>query len=351
MKTYLTETTVNEKPTDYFLNKECKGIIDNRIKTIKSPTSFSKPFREIELIDFYKSKELENFLFFTSFIVLNDLFDKNIYFDHLMLLNSALYKLYSKSASDDDIQKAKYEIDLFINILNTSKFKFSDAFFKYNTHTLPHLVEDRLRFNMPLSRYNEYGYESELHIYKSLANSNNKSVESIVNRIAIRSMYQINVKDVIEEVLGKDEMWVYPNTFLVKKIREIKSLEENTSLTFYKKAKLYNKTIRIKDSIKYEDSFVKIEDLYYQILLIFNLQNNNYVLVENVPIEKEEEIHIKSFNFNYKFKLNQYKIIDETKYKNHKEYNVFRLDKIDSHVIYYNEKQVIDKSYIIDFDI
>ena len=68
----------------------------------------------------------------SSYYALYDVFDDDRYFNHFMLLNKAIHSLYSSTASEDDIDIAKYEIDLFLSVLNV--LDYSDAFFQYNTH-------------------------------------------------------------------------------------------------------------------------------------------------------------------------------------------------------------------------
>ena len=138
----------------YYMDNECKEMLNNRLSLIKTPSSISRPFKSLFEIANFKSKEFENFLFFTSYFTLIDVLDEP-YFSHFMLLNSAAHKLYSKTASAADVEKTKFEIDLFMKALNESDY--SDAFFKYNCHCLPHLYEDRVNFCEPLSRYNAYG--------------------------------------------------------------------------------------------------------------------------------------------------------------------------------------------------
>ena len=68
-----------------------------------------------------------------------------------MLLNNAIYSLYSITASQEDVERAKCEIDRFLESLESEELKYSDAFFKYNVHSLVHPYEDRIKFKQPLS--------------------------------------------------------------------------------------------------------------------------------------------------------------------------------------------------------
>ena len=142
---------LSESKRDYYLNKDCKEIVNNRLSMIKPPASFSRSIRSLNDVNIFTSKEFENLLLFTSYFVLFNMFNENKYFEHLMLLSSAIHKLYSKTATPDDVEKAKYEIDLYLDCIKDKNFKFSEEFFKYNFHILPHMYEDRIRFNRPLS--------------------------------------------------------------------------------------------------------------------------------------------------------------------------------------------------------
>ena len=60
---------------EYYLDPECKEIIDNRLSELKPPSSISRPFRSLDQRADFKSKEFENFLFFGSYYASYEVLD------------------------------------------------------------------------------------------------------------------------------------------------------------------------------------------------------------------------------------------------------------------------------------
>lgn len=333
-----------KEKNDYYLDPKQKEVLNNRLSEIKTPSSISRPFRSLEQIADFKAKEFENFLFFGSYYALYDVFDDDRYFNHFMLLNKAIHSLYSSTASEDDIELAKYEIDLFLSVLN--ELNYSDSFFQYNTHCLPHLYEDRIEFGQPLSRYNAYGYESELQILKAFSKSKNKRVETLANKIALRSVFKMYTIESDEEVLEKDRVYINKNTVPVKKIMSLLHINKFEELKFYQKANIRNKIIRIRGCSKTEDSFVKIRDLFYQVTLVFKFNNQNMILCEHIPIRRKIECKVKT----YSFELPHHNVIDLERRKE-KECFVFRLSEIKTHVLHVKIDEVFENlEFIIDLE-
>lgn len=332
----------------YYLNKECKEVLDNRLSEIKTPSSISRPFRSLVDLANFKAKEFENFLFFSSYFALLDVLEEP-YFGHLMLLNSAIHKLYSKMATPEDVEKAKFELDLFLACFE--KLNFSDAFFKYNCHSLLHLYEDRKYFNEPLSRYNAYGYESELQFDKACCKSKNKTVEEIARKISLRSLFQVYAEDAEEVIFEKDQIYLNKNTVPVRTIIKLLNITTSAGLKFYQKAQIRNKAIRVRASKKVADSYVKIDHQFFQVTLIFQHDGVNMVLCEKIPISRPVSCKFET----YTFTLDHIKIIDMNRLAE-KESFVFRLDQIVSHCLYVRIDDVLkevfkEERFIVDLEV
>ena len=327
----------------YYLNSECKEVLNNRLSEIKTPSSISRPFRSLVDLANFKAKEFENFLFFSSYFALLEVLDEP-YFGHLMLLNSAIHKLYSKTASPENVEKAKFEIDLFLACFE--KLNFADAFFKYNCHCLPHLCEDRKYFNEPLSRYNAYGYESELQFDKACCKSKNKTVEEIARKIALRSLFQVYSEDAEEVIFEKDQIYLNKNAVPVRTIIRLLNITTSADLKFYQKAQIRSKTIRVRASKKVTDSYVKIENQFFQVTLIFKHDGVNMVLCEKIPISRPVSCKFET----YTFTLDHIKIIDMSRWAE-KESFVFRLDQIVSHCLYIRIDGIFEERYIVDLEV
>ena len=223
---------------------------------------------------------------------------------------------------------------------------FSDAFYKYNCHCLPHLYEDRKYFNEPLSRYNAYGYESELQFDKVCCKSKNKTVEEIAKKIALRSLFQVYSDDADEVILDKDLIYIHKNSPSIRTIVKLLHLPTSNDLKFYKKAQTRNKTIRIRASKKAADSYVKIENQFFQVTLIFKHNDVNMVLCEKIPISRPVSCEFET----YSFTVDQKKIIDMSRWQE-KESFVFRLDQIVSHCLFVRIEGVFKDPFIVDLEV
>ena len=327
----------------YYLDPECKEVLNNRLSELKTPSSISRPFRSFDDLANFKAKEFENFLFFGSYFTMLDVLQQP-YFGHLMLLNSAIHKVYSKTASSDDVEKAKFEIDLFVKSLDA--LEYGDAFYKYNTHCLPHLYEDRVNFGQPLSRYNAYGYEGELQFDKSSNKSKNKSVEAIANKVGLRSIFKMYSSEQAEEVLEKDRVYLAANALPLTTIMKLLKMRSSDGLRFYQKARIYKKLVRIRGSNKVEDSFVKIGDQFYQVTLIFKKEGETMVLCEKIPNRGPVNC---SFG-NYSFTLNHIKVIDQAGWKERSNF-VFKLREIRNHFMYVRMDGVLPERYCVDLEV
>jgi hypothetical protein len=325
---------------DYYLDKECKEVMNNRIDELVYPSSISRTFRSLN--DITKAKEFENFLFFTSFFAFYKVLP-NPYFSHFMLLSSAVHKLYSIRTSMENVEKARHQIDLFLE--SFERLKLSDVFFKYNCHILAHLYEDRQKFG-PLSRYNAYGYEGELQFDKNSCKSKNKSVEAVAGRTALRTMFQMYSDDQKEIIVDKDRIHVDEKAVPLHKIMKLLNESDPNKFKFYQKARVYNKTIKIRGLKKAADSFVKIEDQFFQVALIFTYNGENMVLCEKIPIRKAQQFEF----MDYEFEVDQLNIIDLDRWKE-KELFVFKLIQIRSHCMHVKMHGIFPDQYIVDLEI
>lgn len=96
-----------------------------------------------------------------------------------MTLSSAVFKLYSRSTSDAQVELAKAEIDHFIKVFEKYGNPWNQT---YNLHCLLHLYEDRKNFG-PLFFINAYSYENQFQLFKNMFTSPNIRIESLVKRV------------------------------------------------------------------------------------------------------------------------------------------------------------------------
>ena len=93
----------------------------------------------------------------------------------------------------------------------------------------------------------------------------------------------------------------------------------------------------MRGSKKVEDSFVKIENQYFQVTLIFKYKDDGMVLCEKIPVSRTVHCQFKG----YIFKLDQLKIIDVQGWKEKTNF-VFKLKQIQSHCLHVNIDEVFN---------
>lgn len=175
---------------DCYINNNVKlDKIDYRINQLNPPSTFMRKLRSIQEFRNYKSVELQNHLFYLCFFLFSGVIPDE-YLSHLLLLSSAVFKLWSKHSTDQQIEQAKIEIDLYL--VGLVSLKYDDWFIKYNCHILVHLYEDRKNHG-PLYFINQYSLEGLLQVYKGFLISKNKRVETLAKKISLQS--SLNLKD------------------------------------------------------------------------------------------------------------------------------------------------------------
>lgn len=176
---------------------------------------------------------------FTVFIVFEGILPAT-YLDHFYLLSSALFKLYKVDASDKEVEESKKEIDLFIEL--SKRLNYNDKFFKFNTHMLVHLYEDRVKFG-PLFYYNAYGYESILNELIKMTTSPNIRLESIIKRIKIKIFFQMRKPKQSIEFSCQDKKVDQKILEAIRLSKGLSSTSELGNYTFYDKARLDGKIL------------------------------------------------------------------------------------------------------------
>lgn len=176
---------LTEKNRPYSIKDTSK--IDLRLKELKPPSNFARKLRSIKEYPNYKSIEFQNHLFYLSYFIFNNVLTDE-YLSHQLLLSSAIFKLYSPNSTDQQLLEAKKQIDYFL--IGILKLKYSDAFYKYNSHVLPHLYKDRMSSG-PLSFITQYSLEGQLQVLKGYLISKNKKVETLAKKASMQRVFNL----------------------------------------------------------------------------------------------------------------------------------------------------------------
>ena len=162
-----------------------KDLLDHRIRFIsrQQASNVKRKLRSFdEQLPRFKSSEFEELFFYYGHILFHDIMSKDVY-ESFFFLSSAVFKLYSRYSSDDDVEKAGSEIDAFIRLLNREE----DLEIKttYNLHCAVHLYEDRL-IHGPLINISAAGYENELQNLKRIFKAKDPKVASLGERYGFK---------------------------------------------------------------------------------------------------------------------------------------------------------------------
>lgn len=346
------------------LNK--KLIANDRLLNLKAPSSILRLIRSLKFWPRYSSTEFRYFLFYYSFFTLKDILQPT-HFSHFMLFSSAIFKLYSRKCSDLDIESAVNEIDQFLDGLTDDHLKEEDQLVTYNPHILVHSPDDRKRHG-PLADISADGYENELRLYKRGINSHNIRVETIAQKVSLQ--LKLNLYELVENKGVK----FFPSNRVSKNlihhncinfINSKLNLAEDSGLSFFREAK--NNSYRFKSifffSNEHNDSFIRIENNFYVILVLCRLGSESYALCKKIKVLDDVELRFKNFHF----KMKQVKVVDNRfsidelrspPILDIDNYELFDLKLLKCHCMYVEQKERISefrgglvlKKYIVDLE-
>lgn len=186
------------------------------------------------------------------------------YVDHLFLLSSALYKIYSISSTPEELFVAREELDLFIRIIRDERrpatVELSRAFRKLNTHYLVHLYDDRVNLGSP-SLYNAYGYEGLLQEASAQTNSPNIRIETLTKRMLLIRKANLTRDERPECELHNEMKLSDVSPTLIELVRQHTQLDDQqlSRVKFYKRADVKGGKIRTESS----DAFIKTRDSHF----------------------------------------------------------------------------------------
>lgn len=208
-----------------------------------------------------------------------------------MLLSSILIQLWSSNTDSNQLHLVKNLIDKFI--IGLKQLNYTEEFLRFNHHCLVHLYEDRLKHG-PLCYVNMYYLEGTLQIFKSFFLSKNMRVATLASKAILDQI--INLNDLLEE---KEN---HPNPkgqIATLKSEDNQFLKNLNCKSFYSEVSFLNLKIRYSYSKKEEDSFIKINNNFYKVNLVFKVGDDLKILVKQLIIDNLElQFSNKNFNLN-----------------------------------------------------
>lgn len=325
-----------------YLNDEKIKMIDNRLEQLDAPSSFQRKLRSIREHKNYKSVEWQNHLLYCHYFIYKNIIP-NEFVVHLMLLSSAIFKLWSANSTEEQINQAKFQIDLFLVFLQ--RLGYNETVHRYNCHILVHLAEDRKRFG-PLKYINQYSLEGQLQVYKSFLSSNNKRVETLARKASLQ--FSVNLREVNnnqKELFLKNQLFFLDelhSRFLMQSYSD-----EFRNLVFYEKCNFRSFNLTSKYAKNKANSFVKIYDGYYSIILFFEIKNVKKVFAERIEIKKKLTLKVDGTSPQYDFTVDQINLID---HQANTTFFIYNCDEIQRKVFFVKLIENPNQHYLVDVE-
>lgn len=363
----------NKSKTPYYLapnvnpNLNKKLNANNRLLSLKVPSSVPRQVRALDDCQRYCSTENRYFLFFYSFFTFNGVLPEN-HFSHFMLLASFTFKLVSRRCNELDVSDAVREIDKYLEGLEDERLKYNDAIRTYNSHICVHAPEDRIKFG-PLANLSADGYESQLRLYKNDFNhSQNPRIETLCMKLFLKTklnLIQISAAKA-EKICSSDAIALdsIDAGYLEYVNRQLR-LVSQSGIAYYKEAK--NNGYRFRSAIhfqtQYNDSFIRMGEEFFVVLYLCKLDNKGYLLAKKVPIEGNAQCTF----FDFAFQLKQIKQVSQRfsladlkspQSVDPNEHQLFELSSVRCHAMYVEQNErnsnlrdtMVLKKYLVDIE-
>lgn len=299
--------------------------INRRISMIKLPSNSKRMLRSFDDLANFKSAEFELVAFYFGQFLFKGVFDTASY-QMFHYLSSAVFKLYSRRTEDEQIKEAKAEIDNFMLSLKASGDKHN---YTYNMHCMLHLCDDREKFG-PLSLVNAYAYENQLQQLKKISKSRNIRLPSIMNKVMQDFFLDSSTESVVDPTgFVRTKL---PSAFMQSLIQDRFPRVDLSQLSFFNCFRFHFLNIA---TFEYEgrknnnDSFVKIDKKFFNILCIFSLSNVVYCVAEQ--LEMRRNLHPEIRLGRHRTDLIHTHIIKSV---NTKQFDIFKVSRIERQVCY-----------------
>lgn len=155
----------------------------------KMPSEFNRQPRPLSDLCHWKSTEFRQFILYHGPLVLRGIVNPNFY-EHFLLFHVAISLLLKSSVSVDDANDARRLLQKFVK---TSKTYYGSTFNVYNVHSLPHIVDDALKYGS-LNEISAFKFENFMQELKKRVRSSQNPVAQVVKRMSERSTAGSNIK-------------------------------------------------------------------------------------------------------------------------------------------------------------
>lgn len=184
-----------------------------------TPSNITRKLRDLKHFNIYKANEFRNLCFF-GWIALHQILN-NVFFDHLILLVSAVHLLSSfnltASPNNEKISKAK---EYLIQFVEEYEKLYGTNFMSSNVHDLLHLPDCCARHG-PLYEFSAFSYESLNSDFLRLANGPKKYEIQIAQNF---QLYKYLYNNLVNEKIEDDAVANYISKSL---FQEKKASNEN----------------------------------------------------------------------------------------------------------------------------
>jgi hypothetical protein len=165
------------------IDKRRLNEIDACLLSIKCPSYWTRKFRGISELQYWKAQEFRNFMLHTAGIPLLVLSNED-HACHLIMLANIIRLLNGVSISDEDIIAAEELINLFCTCAVTL---YSENAQSYNLHALRHLPS-QVRMFGPLRCTSAFAFESANHHLARSVTGTRGQLECMVNSVITRQI-------------------------------------------------------------------------------------------------------------------------------------------------------------------
>nr|XP_029724529.1 uncharacterized protein LOC115264687 [Aedes albopictus] len=155
-----------------------KPLVENRLSTIRLPSSFQRNIRNVDEYLKFKANEWETLLFHCIYPCMHDLMPKQ-YLDMIMLFSSSIYNLLQFQVTDDTLQNCEKSLIKFVKEFQKA---FGTENVVYNIHLATHLVES-VRNLGALWNSSLFPYENGNGMLIDFHTSNNHPVIQVASKL------------------------------------------------------------------------------------------------------------------------------------------------------------------------
>lgn len=269
-----------------------RKTIEERLLSIRFPSTFSRQPRKLEEEANFKASEWEHIALYCFYPCLSGFLTENM-LNHFMLFSSSLFLLLEYKISDENLEKCERKLKKFCSEFGSIYGQASETF---NVHLVTHLVET-VRHVGGLWNSSLFPYENGNGILLKYRTGNNKPVVQIAKKYALRKTCNYipipensPIRNWVNEIWqGKTTPKLIFSEHLLYCI-ENEELEEGiVSREFSYHSKFFYRGLQFCtkgycEDLKYDDSFIKLNQHFYQITSILTDRQNKIYIVGRVLI-------------------------------------------------------------------